>query len=190
MREVFIAIGATLFSMTPGAVNAQEVEIPGDLCGMIASSTAEPLAGKWLITNMQGGGSYGRQSVFLSDRPTEKVELEYLGNGALLFTGSQDQELRMEAQPLGRLLPDEFTVPINNAENVTTDVSELLPCAWEEMPGFVGVLDYPIPGVGSMKMEVVLNFPSARMGFGLIHFTGAFSGREIDVLRHVTLTPR
>ncbi|HSG33753.1 MAG TPA: hypothetical protein VLA37_04400 [Sphingomonadaceae bacterium] len=170
---------------------AQEVEIPGDLCGMIASSTAEPLAGKWLITNRKGGGSYGGESVFLSDEPTEKVELEYLDGGALFFKGSGDQEMRMEPQELGSILPDEFTVPIRNSNrDATVDVSELLPCPWEEMPGFVGALDYPVPGVGAMRMEVVMNFPSRELGFGLLHFTGAFAGREIDVLRHITLTPR
>lgn len=187
-KPALLCAAAALLAAT--SARAQEVDIPGDLCGMVASSTAEPLAGDWLITNRQGGGSYGGSSVFLSDRPTEDVELEYAGEGVLLFHGSQGQELEMQPQDLGRILPDEFTVPIRNNKTATVDVSELLPCPWREMPGFVGLIDYPVPGVGAMRMEVVMNFPGREMGFGLLHFTGAFQGRKIDVLRHITLTRR
>ncbi len=128
-----------------------------------------------------GSGQPGRRE--------EKLELENSGNGTLRFKGD-GQELDMAPQNFGQNLPDEFNFEIDG-EVETIDVREYLPCDWAQMPGYVGTLDYPFPaGMGAMQMKVILNFPSAEMGMGALHFTGNMQGREINVLRYVTLTRR
>ena len=180
---------AMLVLAASSAGQAQQITIPGDYCGQLAAATAKPLEGKWLVVNRDGGGTVGSMFVPISGRPTENLTLEHAGNGVLTFRG-KDQRLDMAPQALGQHLPHEFNIQVAGKKIVSIDVSKLLPCAWEKMPGYVGTLNYPLPGVGEMQMKVILNFPNPTQGFGALHFTGSMQGRQINVFRHVTLTRR
>jgi len=190
MRPLILAFAALVF-LLPATARAQTIEIPGDLCGKLAVESAKPLAGKWLAVNRDGGGSVGPRGVLLKSRPKEDLKLIHGDAGVLVFTGKNDigpQRMDMQPQSVPEDLPDTFNVQLPNGRIATVDVSKLLPCAWSKMPGYKGHVDYPLPGVGQMRMLVMLNFPSEIMGFGLLHFTGSMMGNEIDVWRYVTLT--
>jgi len=190
MRALAFAI-STFFCTLPVASLAQSVQISGDLCKAPAVESAKPLAGKWLAVNRDGAGSVGPLGVMLKSRPTENLTLNYGGDGVLIFTGKNDlgnQRMDMTPQTVPDDLPDIFNVQLPNGKIAEVNVSGLLPCAWSAMPGYKGHVDYPLPGVGEMRMTVWFNFPSRAMGFGMLHFTGSMMGNPIDVWRYVTLT--
>ncbi len=179
-----------LFAVVTPAAGAS-ISIPGDLCGRLAVQSAQPLEGKWLAINRDGAGSVGPRGVMLKGRPKENLKLEYSGPGKLVFTGKNDmgpQRMEMTPQVAPPDLPDTFNVQLPSGRIAEVNVRDLLPCAWTKMPGFKGHVDYPLPGVGEMRMTVMLNFPSEAMGFGLLHFTGSMMGNPIDVWRYVTLS--
>ncbi|MCB2073204.1 MAG: hypothetical protein H6917_14565 [Novosphingobium sp.] len=189
--RIISLFSALALSLAPAATRAETIKIPGDLCGKLSIDSAEPLEGKWIAVNRQGGGSVGSRIVAMDDRPKEKLTLEYAGNGILIFRGKNDlgdQRLDMKPQTVPEDLPSTFNVQNGKGKIITVDISELLPCVWGRMPGYKGHIDYPLPGVGEMRMTVMLNFPSEQMGFGALHFTGSMQGQEIDVWRYVTLT--
>lgn len=194
MSKPCFAILATMAAALlgiPHAANAQSIAIPGDLCGRTSIESAQPLEGKWLAVNRDGAGNVGPFGFALSSRPTENMTLEHSANGVLTFLGKNDLgKQRLDMQPLAtaQALPDEFNVRLSNGRIVPVNVTKLLPCAWPEMPGYKGFIDYPLQGYGEMRMTVMLNFPSNNVGFGLLHFTGNMSGHAIDVWRYVTLT--
>jgi len=190
MRLLLLTIAA-LLCLRPATASAEAIQIPGDLCGQLAIESAQPLEGKWLAVNRDGAGSVGPRGVLLKSRPKEDMNLVYSGKGRLVFTGKNDmgpQRMEMTPQTDPPNLPDTFNVQAPNGRIVEVNVSSLLPCAWDKMPGYKGHVDYPLPGVGEMRMTVMLNFPSRIRGFGLLHFTGSMMGNPIDVWRYVTLS--
>ena len=183
-------IGSPLAVQTAQA-QSNAITIPGDLCGRLAIDSAQPLEGKWLAVNRDGGGSVGPRGVLLKSRPKEDLKLVYSGPGKLIFTGKNDLgPQRMEMRPLTEpvRLPDTFNVITPRGRIEEVNVSALLPCRWDRMPGYKGYIGYPLPGVGQMKMTVMFAFPSRIRGFGLLHFTGSMMGNPIDVWRYVTLS--
>lgn len=192
-RFSFARVLAAVFALvaTPVAAFAATITIPGDLCGRLAIESAQPLEGKWLAVNRDGGGAVGPRGVLLKSRPKEDMKLVYSGPGKLVFTGKNDMgPQRMEMKPLTEPvdLPSTFNVVTPNGRVAEVDVSGLLPCPWDQMPGYKGHIDYPLLGVGEMRMTVMLSFPSRIRGFGLLHFTGSMMGNPIDVWRYVTLS--
>ena len=190
MRPLILAVAA-LFGLLPAVAHAESIQIPGDLCGSLSVDVAKPLEGKWLAVNRDGAGSVGPRGMLLKSRPREDLKLLYGGEGVLVFTGKNDlgpQQMDMTPLSPAENLPAAFNVQLPSGKIATVDVSALLPCAWSEMPGYKGHVDYPLPGVGEMRMTVMFNFPSEIMGFGLLHFTGSMMGNEINVWRYVTLT--
>ena len=190
LRVVLLAL-ACLAPAAAQAKPSQAISIPGDLCGVLASQSAQPLQGKWLAVNRDGGGSVGPRGVMLKSRPKEDLDLVYSRPGVLIFTGKNDmgdQRMEMTPQVFPDELPDVFNVQLPSGKIVEVDVSGLLPCPWNKMPGYKGHVDYPLPGVGEMRMTVWFTFPSKIMGFGLLHFTGSMMGNPIDVWRYVTLS--
>lgn len=186
----FTAVGAAL-SFQAAHAQSNNITIPGDLCGRLASESAQPLVGKWLAVNRDGAGNVGPFGFALKSRPTENLALEESSRGGLVFTGKNDLgNQRLDMAPLagGEALPDTFNVRLPNGRISEVNVARLLPCAWSTMPGYKGHIDYPLQGAGQMRMTVMLNFPSQSIGFGLLHFTGNMSGHRIDVWRYVTLT--
>ncbi|MCB2079159.1 MAG: hypothetical protein KDE55_15870 [Novosphingobium sp.] len=176
---------------TAQAASDPVVTIPGDLCGRLAIDSAQPLEGKWLAINKNGAGSVGPRGVLLKSRPKEDLKLVYSSRGKLIFTGKNDlgdQRMEMRPQTEPPHLPSTFNVQTPNGRIVEVDVRSLLPCAWDKMPGYKGHVDYPLPGVGEMRMTVWFNFPSQIRGFGMLHFTGSMMGNPIDVWRYVTLS--
>ncbi len=191
VRCAIIALATGAHFLSGGTTHAQTIAIPGDMCGKAAANSAEPLAGKWLAVNRDGGGAVGPFGFALKSRPTENLTLLHPSGGILTFTGKNDlgdQRLDMQPLPVAETLPDEFDVQLESGRIETVDVSALLPCAWSEMPGYKGHIDYPLQGQGEMRMTVMFNFPSQNAGFGLLHFTGNMMGNPIDVWRYVTLT--
>lgn len=196
MRTFASALAAFAWMAAPAAgakpVDASNfLTIPGDFCGQLASANAEPLKGKWLVVNREGAGKVGSRGIALNGKPKENVELIDAGNGVLTFVGSNDmgpQRLDLQPQPLGQHLPNEFNAALPNGKIVSVNIASLLPCDWEKMPSWVGHIDYPLPGVGEMRMKVILDFPNADQGFGALHFTGNMMGGEIDVWRYITMT--
>jgi len=184
-------IAAAFFLLVPVSANAQAYSIPGDLCGALAVESAQPLAGRWIAVNRDGGGSVGPRGVLLKSRPKENLDLIFARKGVLVFTGKNDmgdQRMDMVPQAVPDDLPDVFNVQLPNGRIAEIDVRGLLPCPWSKMPGYKGHVDYPLPGVGEMRMTVWFNFPSRSRGFGMLHFTGSMMGNPIDVWRYVTLS--
>lgn len=183
-----------LACLAPGAAAAksgQAITIPGDLCGQLAVESAQPLAGEWTAVNRDGGGSVGPRGVLLKSRPKERMKLVFSGKGKLVFTGRNDmgkQKMEMRPQAVPDDLPDVFNVQLPNGRIAEVDVRGLLPCPWSKMPGYKGHVDFPLPGVGEMRMTTWFNFPSRYRGFGMLHFTGSMMGNPIDVWRYVTLS--
>ena len=193
MRKFVTAIA--MLSLASPALAADDDEeddfvIPGELCGQLALDTAEPLAGKWTAVNREGGGTVGKRGIRMFDEDDEELEFEYAGNGVLVMLGNNDegpQRMELMPQQIGQELPTDFKMYVDG-EIEEVDVKKELPCAWEEMPGFVADKDYDLRGMGTMNMKVIANFPSNTRGFSLLHFTGSMMGREIDVLRYFSLT--
>lgn len=190
MRPATLA-SAILAAAVPSAAMADGITIPGDMCGQLAVESALPLAGKWLAVNRDGGGSVGPRGVALKSRPKENLDLIYARKGVLVFTGKNDmgdQRMDMMPQAVPDDLPDVFNVQLPNGRIEEVDVRGLLPCPWSKMPGYKGHVDFPLPGVGEMRMTTWFNFPSQYQGFGMLHFTGSMMGNPIDVWRYVTLS--
>lgn len=189
MRMPSFALAA-IAALVGSPAHAEEFVIPGDLCDKLAMDTAQPLAGKWEAVNLDGGGTVGSREIGLSDEDEEDLEFEYTDGGVLVMLGKNDQgPQRMELQPqeVAQHIPTRFKMKIDGKiEEV--DVTQMLPCTWENMPGFVGDITYDLYGMGKMNMKVITNFPSRNHGFGLLHFTGDMMGREIDVLRYFSMT--
>lgn len=189
MRFLCTAAASLVLIGSPAAAE-EEFVIPGDLCNKLAMDTAEPLAGEWEAVNLDGGGTVGSREIGLSDKDEEDLEFEYTDNGVLVMLGKNDQgPQRMELMPqeVAQHIPTKFKMKIDGKIK-EVDVTEMLPCQWEDMPGFVGDITYDLYGMGKMNMKVITNFPSRNHGFGLLHFTGKMMGREIDVLRYFSMT--